>query len=122
VIIRITRGQIRAGAESVAFDVLREAAQGPTRPDGLEALFIGRQMRAAGPELVAITVWKDLDAIVAVMGPTWAEATWLPGLAEHISDATVEHLETVVANYEGMADLGLTSMDAVGDDGQVFGG
>lgn len=121
-IIRITRGRVRPGTEGDVFARLRTAPEGG-RPDGLRALFIGRHLTSDGLELVAITVWSDVEALIGVMGEGWEAPKWLAGLEELVTDSTVEHLETAVEDFDAF--LGLESMAAgsgAGSDGQVYGG
>lgn len=99
-IIRISRGRVRAGSEADVFARLRDATEGAARPDGLEALFIGRHLTSDGLELIAITAWTDADALIRVMGPGWESPKWLAGIEEFVTNSTVEHWETAVADFE----------------------
>jgi hypothetical protein len=45
--------------------------------------------------------------MTAVIGPSWREPTWLPGLSEAIADSSLEILETVVSSYDELSGLGL---------------
>lgn len=136
-IVRISRGRIRPGGEADAFSMLRNAVSGSNHPDGLEAFVIARRMVEGQLELVALTSWRDLDSMVAVMGPDWHTPSWLPGLAEMVEASSVEHLETIAESFHGLAALdpnaldllapttsaiATTEMNAEGDDGQVYGG
>lgn len=104
-IIRITRGRVRPGTEAEVFARLRDASEERGRPDGLRARFIGRHLTADGLELVAITVWSDVDTLIAVLGAGWESPRWLPGLEDLVTHSSVEHLETVVVDFEGLAGL-----------------
>ena len=123
VIIRISRGRVRTGGEGEVFARLRAASEGHERPDGLQALFIGRHLTTDGLELVAITVWSNVEALIAVMGEGWESPKWLAGIEDLVTHSTIEHLEAAVENFEAF--VGLESAPAaVGDasDGQVYGG
>jgi hypothetical protein len=137
VIVRISRGRIRPGGEADAFLMLRNAVSGSNHPDGLEAFVIARRMVEGQLELVALTSWRDLDSMVAVMGPDWHTPSWLPGLADMVEESSVEHLETIAESFHGLAGLdpdaidllaptvaetATTDMNAEGEDGQVYGG
>lgn len=99
-IIRITRGQVRQDAEGEVVARLRAATEARGRPDGLHALFIGRQLGPRGVELVAITVWRDANTITDVLGEGWESSKWLAGVDEHMSNSTVEHWETAVEDFD----------------------
>jgi hypothetical protein len=99
-IIRISRGRVRAGSESEVFARLRDATTGSGRPEGLEALFIGRHLTSDGLELIAITAWTDADALIRVMGPGWESPKWLAGIEDLVTHSTVEHWETAVEDFE----------------------
>ena len=99
-ITRITRGTLRPNTEGRVFEVLRDATRANPRPPGLLGVSISRHVTGKVTELVAVSIWADVDAMVAVMGEKWREPTWLPGLSESIVDSTLEILETVVSSYE----------------------
>ena len=106
-IVRLSRARLRRDREDGAFEYLRKAASGGPRPDGMEAMFIGRRTAADADELVAITVWRDLDTLVRIFGPTWSEPNFFPELRHAIIDSTVEHFETIAERYEDLPTLGL---------------
>lgn len=122
-IVRISRGRVRPGTEGEVFARLRAASEERGRPDGLQALFIGRHLTADGLELVAITVWSDVEALIGVMGEGWETPKWLAGLEELVTHSSVEHWETAVEDFQAFS--GLKSMPAgagASADGQVYGG
>jgi hypothetical protein len=106
VIVRISRARIKPNSESAAFQILREASAETRRPPGLEALFLARRMSNSGNELVAVTVWLDLDSMTAVMSDDWQRPRFLPALDPLLEDASVEHFETIVEGYESLKNLG----------------
>ena len=53
----------------------------------MEAMFIGRRTGADADELVAITVWRDLDALIAIFGSSWSEPSFFPELRDAIIDS-----------------------------------
>jgi len=95
-IIRVTRGHVRPDAEGEVVARLRAVTERDGRPDGLHALYIGRHLTSTGTEIMAITIWRDADTLVRVMGEGWESPKWLAGIAEFMSDSTVEHWETAV--------------------------
>lgn len=136
-IVRISRARIRPNAEAEAFELLRSAVGrgGPTA--GLDAFAIARRVVDGQLELVAITTWRDVESLIATMGPDWANPAWLPGLAALVESSSTEHYETVAESFRGLAALELSGLDlleptvggpvttdksAHGEDGQVDGG
>ena len=107
-ITRITRGRVLRNSESRVFELLRVATEASPRPPGLLGLSISRQVKDGVTELVAVTVWQDIEAMSAVMGPQWSEPTWLPPLREAIAESTLEILETVVSSYDDLSSVGLS--------------
>lgn len=97
--------------EAQAFEMLRKATEGQARPDGLEAFVIARRILQGRLELIAITSWRDLESMTAVMGPDWETPSWLPGLDQIVEDATVEHFETVAESFHGLAGLTPDTVD-----------
>ena len=99
-IIRISRGRVRPGTEAEVFGRLRAATEGRQRPAGLAALFVGRHLTEDGLEVVAITVWTDVEALIGVLGSGWESPKWLGAVEELITNSTVEHLETAIEDFE----------------------
>jgi hypothetical protein len=60
----------------------------------MRQLYMGRRMGDAGDELLAISVWDDLDSLVSAMGPEFERPTLLPALDAWVEDAMLEHFET----------------------------
>ncbi len=106
-IVRVSRARLRRDREDGAFEFLRKAASSADRPDGMEAMFIARRTAPGADEILAITVWRDLNALIAVFGPTWSQPSFYAQLKEAIVDSTVEHFETIAERYEDLATLGL---------------
>lgn len=100
VIIRVARGHVRQDAEGEVVARLRAAVEGRGRPEGLHALFIGRHLTSAGMELIAITVWRDANAIAEVLGHGWESSKWMAGVDEHMSNSSVEHWESAVEEFD----------------------
>lgn len=101
-IVRISRARIKPQTESAVFEVLRAATAGNTRPPGMHSIMIGRRMDDSGNELVAITVWTDVEALQASMGPNYQTAQFFPALDAYLLDPSVEHFETVVDTFEDL--------------------
>ena len=87
------------------FEVLRTAFEGMPQPVGLRSFTLNRHVRGTSTvELVAVTVWDDVDAMEATIGPRWREPSWIPGLEGSIDEQSVEILEAVVFGYEQFAE------------------
>ena len=109
-ITRITRGTLHRNAEARVFDVLRQAVDGTNAPPGLLSFSLSRHVKDSSlVELVAITVWEDIEAMAVVMGPNWREPSWMTGLADSIEDSSVEILEGIVFGYENLPTLALST-------------
>jgi hypothetical protein len=111
VIVRISRGRIRRGHEAEAFGLLRRSITGQGTTAGLMAFVIARRMIEGQLELVALTTWRDLDSMVAVMGQEWQTPSWLPALEPLVESSSVEHLETIAENFRGLADVDPAAVD-----------
>jgi hypothetical protein len=110
-IVRISRGLISSGGEAEAFALLRESLSGSGGTDGLEAFLIARRMVGGQLELVAMTGWRDLTAMMAVMGPDLQKPSWLPRLGELVESSSVEYLESVAESYSALVALDPTAID-----------
>lgn len=104
-ITRITRGTLHRNSEARVFEVLRTAFEGAPRPPGLRSFTLNRRVTSRSTvELVAITVWDDVESMEATIGPRWREPSWLPGLEGSIDEQSVDILEAVVFGYEHLAE------------------
>jgi hypothetical protein len=110
VIVRTSRGRVRPDTEGEVLASLRAASEGSERPDGLHAYFLARHLTADGMELIAITVWRDVEALVAVLGDGWESPKWLTGVETLVTHSSVEHWETAVEDFEAF--LGASPIQA----------
>jgi hypothetical protein len=95
-IVRISRATVHPNCEAPVFEALRKAvAAGPPGLDGLEAFYITRHAVSGRNEVVAISVWRDTEALAAAMGPEWHKPAFLPSIDALLDDASVEHLESI---------------------------
>ena len=108
-ITRITRGTLHRNSEARVFELLRTAFEGTPQPAGLRSFTLNRRVTGASTvELVAVTVWDDVEAMETTIGPRWREPSWMPGLEGSIDEQSVEILEAVVFGYERLADAPLS--------------
>jgi len=104
-ITRITRGTLRPNTEARVFEILRRAAARHASPPGMLSVSISRRVTDRTVEFVAITIWSDLEQMAAIMGPSWRDVAWLPGLSECVVESSVEILETVVSSVDDLVRL-----------------
>lgn len=107
-ITRITRGKLRPNTEGRVFEMLRQASSARPLVPGLVNMSLSRTVDGHDTVLVAVTVWTDVDAMAAVLGPSWQEPSWMPGLGELVAEATVEILETVATSAQDLSELAPT--------------
>ena len=113
-IVRVTRGQIRPGMEAAVFERLRAMVGAAPTPDGLEAFVIARRIVDGRLELVAVTTWRDLDAMRAVMDDEWMSPSFSSALEAFIETASVDHFETIAESYHGLGRLDPAEVDLLG--------
>jgi hypothetical protein len=100
VILRITRARIKPNMEAEVFRLLREAATGLIRPRGMQLLVMARRRINGSTELTATTIWDNVEAIRAAMGPEFEAPHFFPALDALLEDPSVEHFETVLHGWE----------------------
>jgi quinol monooxygenase YgiN len=105
-IVRITRARILPRNEAAAFEILRTAAESARKPEGLMSLHLARRASTDGDELVAVTVWRDVDALQEAMGPDFEKPGFLPEIYRFLEDVTVEMYETIVDQFEDLEAIG----------------
>jgi hypothetical protein len=101
-IIRINRGHLPLGSEGELLQRLEVEGRRATRPAGLIAGSIGRRLVEDRVELVAVTYWQDTAALEAAFGPDWAKPAPILGFDIEMSERSIEHLESVVADVGGL--------------------
>jgi len=106
-IVRLSRARLRRDREDGAFEFLRKASSAGPKPDGMEAMFIGRRTGTDADEVLAITVWRDLDALISIFGPKWSEPSFFPELQHAIIESSVEHYETIAERFEDLPTIGI---------------
>jgi heme-degrading monooxygenase HmoA len=101
-IVRIARARVRRDAEARAFEAARAISADVGKPEGLEGLLIARRSTDEGNELIAISMWSDIEPLRAAFGENFSK----PGLGrlldEFVTEPTVELYETVVESWAGL--------------------
>ena len=101
-IVRITRAKVRRDAEARAFEAVRAISADVGKPEGLEGLLIGRRSLDEGNELIAISIWSDIEPLRAAFGENFAKPGLGRVLDDLVTDPTVELYETVVESWAGL--------------------
>ncbi len=96
VILRVTRARVRPDHEGYVLEVLRKMTASMGAIPGLRSAEFGRALEDDVMWFVAITRWDSIDAIRAVYGESWLNATILPGSEDYILETKVEHFETAL--------------------------
>lgn len=99
-IVRITRARIQPRNEAAAFQILRTLAASTRTPDGMDSIHVGRRATVDGDEVVAVTVWRDLEALQDSLGPDFEKPGFAPELDRFLEEVTVELYETIVDQFE----------------------
>jgi quinol monooxygenase YgiN len=66
------------------------------RNDGCLQALVAQDMSLPQPEVIIVTVWRDIDSIKSFTGPQWKNAIVNPKAALFIAgEPTLEHFELV---------------------------
>jgi heme-degrading monooxygenase HmoA len=108
VIVRVSRARIKPGMEEEVFSRIRQmtvARRGV--PVGQRGVVIARRVAedARATEVVAITIWEDMDSMIAILGPDWQRAVSFPSFQEYVTDGQADHYETLAVNWEGLLSI-----------------
>ena len=55
--------------------------------------FFGKNLSAAGNDLVFISIWKDLESVKSLFGRDWEEAFLPEGYDDIIESCSIKHIE-----------------------------
>jgi hypothetical protein len=70
------------------------------RPAGMLDMIFARNVGSDGRvELITISMWTDMAAVVVGLGPDWQRPFGLKGFENRISDTTLEHLEVIADDW-----------------------
>ena len=110
-IIRVFRARLRPGKRA-AYDRLCRTVSLPLMraQEGCLAVSIGEPTPARPDEFVVVSVWRDLERLVAFVGEQWREAMIVPGEADLLEVARVEHYDD---SYRSLIELWVATADVV---------
>jgi transposase/quinol monooxygenase YgiN len=110
-IIRVFRARLRPGKRA-AFVRLCETVSLPIMraQEGCLAARIGEPTARRPDEFAVVSVWRDLDALRAFAGERWREATIMPGEADLLEVARVEHYDD---SYRSLIELWVATADVI---------
>jgi transposase/quinol monooxygenase YgiN len=110
IIIRIFRARLKPGMRS-AFEQLCHERSIPlirSNPGSL-AVHVGKPAAGRSDDFVLVSVWRDLPSLKAFAGERWDEALILPGEADLLEEAAVEHYDesyhSLINMWHALADV-----------------
>ena len=110
-IIRVFRARLKPGKRA-AFERLCQVVSMPLMREqpGMLAISIALPNPKRLEEFVLVSVWRDLESLKAFAGKRWREATILPGEAELLEEAWVEHYNE---SYASLIELWTATADTI---------
>ncbi len=110
-IIRVFRARLKRGARP-AYDRLCRTISEPLMraQEGCLAVSIGEPGPAKPDEYVFVSVWRDLDHLKAFVGEQWREVSILPGEADLLEIARVEHYNE---SYYSLIEMWTATADVI---------
>jgi heme oxygenase (mycobilin-producing) len=95
-IIRVFRPTIHPGKEGEFEAFLRETAVPlVSQQSGLVAQHVGRPRDPSSTEYLYVTVWEDVESILAFAGEHWQDAVITPDEEHLLKDTWIEHYEVL---------------------------
>lgn len=95
-IVRIFVARVLPGHQTEFERKFREISLPLVRAQrGLVSMVIGRPVPSSPDEFVAISTWKDEDALRAFAGPDWRRAVIPAGMEQHMRESWVHHYEVI---------------------------
>lgn len=110
-IIRVFRARLKPGKRA-AFERLCQKVSMPLMREqpGIMAISIAQPAAKRRDEFILVSVWRDLDSLIAFTGEHWREATILPGEADLLEMARVEHYDE---SYRSLIELWSATAEAI---------
>jgi transposase/quinol monooxygenase YgiN len=102
-IIRVFQARLKPGKRE-AFERLCREINVPlmTAQPGCLTVRIGEPAKAHPDIFVIVSLWRDLPSLQAFTGERWQEATILPGEADLLEEAAVQHYDE---SYAGLVSM-----------------
>ncbi len=102
-IIRVFHARLKPGQRAAYARLCRTVSIPLMRAqEGCLAVSIGEPVAARPDDFVVVSVWRDLERLAAFAGERWREATILPGEADLMEEARVEHYDE---SYRSLIEL-----------------
>ncbi|HEX9035664.1 MAG TPA: transposase [Ktedonobacterales bacterium] len=110
-IIRVFRARLKPGKRP-AFERLCQSFSIPLMREqpGMLAISIAAPAPRRLDEFILVSVWRDLESLRAFAGPNWREATILPGEADLLEAAGVEHYNE---SYSSLIELWTATSETI---------
>jgi transposase/quinol monooxygenase YgiN len=110
-IIRVFRARLKPGKRA-AFERLCHTVSLPLMREqpGMLAVSIASPNPKRRDEFVLVSVWRDLERLKAFTGENWREATILPGEADLLETARVEHYNE---SYSSLIELWTATAETI---------
>ena len=110
-IIRVFRARLKPGKRT-AFERLTQSFSLPLMREqpGMLAASITQAAPKREHEFALVSVWRDLESLKIFAGPNWREATVLPGEADLLEVARVEHYNE---SYSSLIELWTATAEAI---------
>jgi transposase/quinol monooxygenase YgiN len=110
-IIRVFRGRLKQDAR-LAYERLCRTTSVPLMraQPGCLAVSIAEPTPTRPEEFVVVSIWRDLERLQAFAGERWREATILPGEADLLETARVEHYDE---SYRSLIELWTATADVI---------
>lgn len=110
-IIRVFRARLKPGARP-AYDRLCRTVSEPLMraQEGCLAVSIGEPDPTKPDDFVFVSVWRDLDYLKAFVGEQWREVSILPGEADLLEVARVEHYNE---SYQSLIEMWTATAEVI---------
>jgi transposase/quinol monooxygenase YgiN len=110
-IIRVFRARLKPGKRA-AYERLCQRVSLPIMraQEGCLAVSIAETTPQRPENFAVVSVWRDLDALRAFVGERWREAVILPGEADLLEIARVEHYDE---SYRSLIELWTATADVI---------
>lgn len=110
-LIRVFRARLKPGKRAAFEHLCRKVSMPLMREQpGMLAVSIPQPSPKRMDEFIIVSVWRDLESLKAFAGENWREATILPGEADLLEVARVEHYDE---SYRSLIELWTSTSEAI---------